>query len=225
MLQCKTSRQDQAISSSSGSSPTINRPEPQRCGTPTADSPIVVAGPNVPQRLSPPTTDGRDRCLRGCEERATTYSVPASYRPGPVGKQAMTRCLLRRGPLHCTPLTARQQHCGAAPPPCCLLVTYTACQPKTEQKGFKGQASVSPSRTCTMSVSFLLVASRDARTMPPDDAPKAARPRQDRRRREAILYTSSSSSSCGVFCWRGVVLANFFTPLSSLHSLGRSRFL
>lgn len=178
MLQCKTSRQDQAISSSSGSSPTINRPEPQRCGTPTADSPIVVAGPNVPQRLSPPTTDGRDRCLRGCEERATTYSVPASYRPGPVGKQAMTRCLLRRGPLHCTPLTAAALRCRTPP---LLPVGYVHCMPAQDgAKGIQGPGVRVPLTyvhdVCQLPAGCVSRCAHDAARRCPQGGPAPARP-------------------------------------------------
>jgi hypothetical protein len=79
--------------------PTINRPDPQRRGTPTADSPMIRCGGT---RRPPEAVSSDDRRTRSMpattDERTTTYSVPASYHPGPVGKQAMTRCLLRRGP-------------------------------------------------------------------------------------------------------------------------------
>lgn len=131
-------------------------PTDQSAGPPTtwdADSRLAddsfLRDPTSPRGCLLPTTDGRDRCLR----RTNDDVLRTRNRPGPVGKQAMTRCLLRRGPPALHAIDGSSIAVPHTPLPCCLLVTYTAWQPKTEQKGFKGQASVSPSRTCTMSLS------------------------------------------------------------------------
>jgi len=108
---------------------------------------VHVRGSIGRQRLCFPTTDGRDRCL----QPTTTYSVLAT---APACRQAiaMTRCLLRRGPLHCTPLTDGSRIAALLHTPCWLH-----CVPAQDgAKGIEGQASVSPSRTCTMSASCWL---------------------------------------------------------------------
>ena len=101
------------------------------------DSQIVLGGPSVARRpegcsvlRSPPTTDGRDRCLHD--------AVLATGPPLPASNDAMSP---RRQTLHCTPLTA------AGSRRCWL---HTACHPETEQKGLKARRPCPPlSRTCT----------------------------------------------------------------------------
>jgi hypothetical protein len=101
----------------------------QSAGPPTtwdADSRLAddsfLRDPTSPRGCLRRPTDAID----ACDERATTYSVPANYHPGPVGKQAMTRCLLRRGPPALHAIDGSSIAVPHTPPVACWLRTLHA---------------------------------------------------------------------------------------------------
>jgi hypothetical protein len=115
----------------SSSCPRTNRPPPTQ----------------VPQRRGTTSDDRRTRpmpaCLPACAAtNDETYSAALATAPDLSAKQAMTRCVLRRGPpaLHCTPLTAAGSQCCTTP---CLASALRA-RPRRGAEGIEGQASVSP---------------------------------------------------------------------------------
>jgi hypothetical protein len=123
--------------------------EDQWPGPPTTwddDSLIVLADPTSPEAVF--SDDRRTRSMP-----ATNDDVLRTTRDRPClsASNAMTRCLLRRGPpaLHAID---GSRIAALLHTPCWLH-----CVPAQDgAKGIEGQASVSPSRTCTMSASCWL---------------------------------------------------------------------
>lgn len=141
--------------------------------------------------------------IDACDERTTTYSVPATAR---ACRQASNDAMpppQRTPALHAIDGTAAALRCCTPPPVACWLRTLHA-SPRRSKRDSRARRPCPPHvRARCLSASCRLRLEMRARCRP--TMPQG----QDRRRREATLYASSSSSSCGVFCWRGVVLANF----------------
>lgn len=96
-----------------------------------------------------------------------------------------------------------------------LPVGYVHCMPAQDgAKGIQGPGVRVPlTYVHDVPVSFLLVASRDARTMPPDDAP---RPRPPETRGHTVRIIIIVIMWCVLLAWCSA--SKLFAPLSSLHS-------